>query len=67
MTKDIVKETTTTGLPTSITIKTLNGNLTNQSLAAEESKVKAAAGSEHSKWVILPKTFSHDELPVDIK
>ena len=67
MTKDIVKETTTTGLPTSITIKTLNSNLTNQSLAAEESKVKAAAGSEHSKWVILPKTFSHDELPVDIK
>ena len=67
MTKDIVQETRITGLPSSITIKTLNGNLTNQSSAAEEFKVKAAAGSEHSKWVIVPKTFSHDELPVEIK
>lgn len=54
-----------TETPTSATIKILNGNLTNQSLAVGGFEVKAAAVSEHRKWAKLPKTFSCDELPVD--
>ena len=65
VTKDIVKELGITGTLASVTINTLNGDLTKQSLAVERFKVKVAAGSEDSKWVKLPKTFSCVELPVD--
>ena len=64
-TKDIVKKLGITGTPTSVTIKALNGDLTNQSLIVEWLKVKATAESDHCKCIKLPKFFSCDELPAE--
>ena len=55
------------GTPTSITIKTLNGDVTNTSVAVEGLKVCAAAASGKNRWVKIPKAFSWDELQVDAK
>ena len=51
VTKDIVKELGITGTPTSITIRNFNGDLAKQYLAVKRFKVKAFAGSQHSKQV----------------
>ena len=53
------------GTPTSITIKALNGDVTNTSVAVEGLKVCAAAASGKNRWVKIPKAFSRDELQVD--
>ena len=50
---------------TPITIKTLNGNVTNTSVAVEGLKVCAAAASGKNRWVKIPTAFSRDELQVD--
>ena len=47
---------------TQITIKTLNGNVTNTSVAVEGLKVCAAAASGKNRWVKIPKV---DVLQVD--
>ena len=51
--------------PTSITITTLNGDVTNLSVAVEGLKVCAAAASGKNRWVKTPKAFSWDKLQVD--
>ena len=51
--------------PTSITIKTLNGDLTNTSGAVERLNVCAAAASGRNRWVKISKAFSRDKLQVD--
>ena len=53
------------GTPTSITIKTLNVDVTNASVAVEGLKVCGAAASGKNRWVKKPKAFSRDELQVD--
>ena len=50
---------------TPITIKTMNDNVTNTSVAVEGLKVCAAAASGKNRWVKIPKAFSRDELQVD--
>ena len=50
------------GTPTSITIKVLNGDVTNTSVAVEGLKVFAAAASGKNRWVKIPKSFSRDKL-----
>ena len=63
--KSIVDKMGIDGTPTSITIKTLNGDVTNTSVAVEGLKVCAAAASGRNRWVKIPKAFSRDELQVD--
>ena len=63
--KSIVDTMEIDGTPTSITIKTLNGNVTNASVAVEGLKVCGAAASGKNRWVKKPKAFSRDELQVD--
>ena len=53
------------GTPTSITLKTLNGDVTNTSVAVEGLQVCAAATSGKNRWVKIPKAFFWDELQVD--
>ena len=53
------------GTPTSITIKTLNGDVTNTSIAVEGLKVCADAASGKNRCLKIPKAFSRDELQVD--
>ena len=55
------------GTPTSITLKTLNGDVTNTSVAVKGLKVGAAAASGINRWVKIPKAFSPDELQVDVE
>ena len=58
--KSIVDAMGIDGTPTSITIKTLNGDVTNASVAVEGLKV-----CRENIWVKIPKAFSRDELQVD--
>ena len=53
------------GTPTSITVKTLNGDVTNPSVAVEGLKVCADAASGKNRWLKIAKAFSLDELQVD--
>ena len=53
------------GTPASITIKTLNGDVTNASVRVEGLKVCGAAASGKNRLVKIPKAFSLDELQVD--
>ena len=53
------------GTPTSITVKTLNGDVINPSVAVEGLKVCADAASGKNRWLKIPKAFSLDELQVD--
>ena len=55
------------GTPTSITIRTLDGDVTNSLVADEGLKVCATAASGKNRWVKIPKAFSRDELQVDAK
>ena len=45
------------GTPTSITVKTLNGDVTNPSVAVEGLKVCADAASGKNRWLKIPKAF----------
>ena len=63
--KSIVDMMGTDGTPISITIKTLNGDVTNTSVAVEGLKVCAATASGKNRSVKIPKSFSQDELEVD--
>ena len=64
--KSIVNTTGIDGTPISITIKMLNGDVTNASVAVEGLKVCGAASGKN-RWVKIPKAFSRDELQVDAK
>ena len=63
--KSIVDTMEIDGTPTSITVKTLNGDVTNTSVAVEGLKVCAAAASGKDRRVKIPKAFLRDELQVD--
>ena len=53
------------GTPTSITIKALNGDVTNTSVAVEGLKVCAAAASGKNRWVKIPKAFSRTQVDAE--
>ena len=63
--KSIVDTMGIDGTPGSITIKTLNGDVTNASVAVEGLNVCGAAASGKNRWVKIPKAVSLDELQVD--
>ena len=63
--KSIVDTMRIDGTPTLITIKTLNGDVTNTSVAVEGFKVCADAVSGKNRWFKIPKASSRDELQVD--
>ena len=63
--KSILNTMGINGTPTSISIKTLNGDVSNTSVAVEGLKVCAAPASGKNGWVKIPKAFSWDELQVD--
>ena len=63
--KSIVNTIGINGTPTSISIKTLNGDVSNTSVAVVGLKVCAAPASGKNGWVKIPKAFSWDELQVD--
>ena len=66
VTKSALEELGITGTQTSITIKTLNGDLKNPSIAVRGLKVaRSKVDDKNAKWITLPKTFSRDCLPVD--
>ena len=52
------------GLKTSITIKTVNGEVNNKTTLAEGLKVSRSR-DEDGEWIELPKTFMKRYLPVD--
>ena len=52
------------GKKTSVTTKTLNGEVTNQSMVIEGLKVSKKNGKPN-EWLQLPKTFTKPSLPVD--
>ena len=64
--KSIVEMTEVGGTLISITIKTLDGNVTNSSVGVEGLKVCAVAASGNNRW-IKTKKFSQDELQVDVE
>ena len=55
--KSIVDTMRIDGTPTSITVKTLNGDVTNPSVAVEGLKVCADAASGKNRWLKIPKAF----------
>ena len=52
------------GRKTSLTIKTLNGEFTNNSTVLESLKV-ASIREDNNEWLPLPRTFTRPDLPVD--
>ena len=52
------------GRNTSLTIKTLNGELTNKSTAIDGLKV-ASISEDNSQWLFLPRTFTRPDLTFD--
>ena len=52
------------GTKTSLTIKTLNGEFTNNSTTIEGLKV-VTISKDNSEWLSLPRTFTRSDLPVD--
>ena len=65
--KNIVDIKENDGTPASITIKTLNVDVTNSSVAVEELKDCVAVASGKNRKMKKPKVFSRDELQVDAK
>ena len=64
---DIVDKLGIQGTTTSITVKTINGDITNSTLAINGLKVKALKDHKGSKWIKISKAFSRDELPADVE
>ena len=60
----LVSDLGISGRKTSLTIKTLNGELTGNSTALEGLKV-ASVSKDNSEWLPLPGTFTSPDLPVD--
>ena len=52
------------GQKTSITIKTLNGEVTNEAMVVKEPKATSGNGDSHD-WLELPVTYTKKYLPVD--
>ena len=53
------------GQKTSITIKTVNGEVNNKTTLFERLSKVSSSRDEDSEWVELPKTFTKRYLPVD--
>ena len=54
------------GRRTSITVKTMNGEVTNSPKMVDGIEVaQASNGSEEKVWVQLPSTYTQEDLPVD--
>ena len=54
------------GRKTSITVKTMNGEITKASEVIEDLEVTEASNKNEEKiWLKLPRTFTQEDLPVD--
>ena len=63
--KNIVETIGIDGTPASITIKMLNGDVTNGSVAVEGLKVCGAAASGKNRWVKIPKAFWYFQVDAE--
>ena len=52
-----------TGVETRVTVKTLNGEISQMTTADENLKVTESLGK--SKWIKLPRAYTKQDLPVD--
>ena len=62
--EDIISALGTEGVSTTITVKTLRGDASQETNAVEGLLV-ASSSLEDMKWISLPRTFTKNELPVD--
>ena len=64
MLEKLLRDLGVNGQKTSITIKTVNGEVNNKATLVEGLKVSSSR-DEDSEWIELPKTFTKRYLPVD--
>ena len=64
MLEKLLRDLWVNGRKTSITIKTVNGEVNNKTTLVERLKVSSSR-DEDSEWIELPKTFTKRYLPVD--
>ena len=64
MLEKLLQDLGVNGEKTSITIKTVNGDLNNKTTVVEGLKVSSSK-YEDGEWIELPKTFAKKYLPVD--
>ena len=64
MSEKLLRDLWVNGRKTSITIKTVNGEVNNKTTLVEGLKVSSSR-DEDSEWIELPKTFTKRYLPVD--
>ena len=63
--ESLINDLKISGLTTSITVKTLNGEETVKTKAIKGLKVAQIGNGDKKYWIDLPKCFSRDSLPVD--
>ena len=64
MLEKLLRDLWVNGRKTSITIKTVNGEVNNKTTLVEGLKVSSSR-DEDGEWIELPKTFTKRYLPVD--
>ena len=64
MLEKLLRDLGLNGQKTSITIKTVNGEVNNKTTLVEGLKVSSSK-NEYSGWIELPKAFTKRYLPVD--
>ena len=61
--EEIIEALGITGAKTRVTVKTLNGEVSQMTIVAENLKVAGSLGKP--KWIKLPREYTKQDLPVD--
>ena len=61
--KEIIEVLGITGAETRVTVKTLNGEISQMTTVVENLKVARSLGKP--KWIKLPRTYTRQQLPID--
>lgn len=64
VTDEIINELHLSGVNTTVTVKTLNGENTYDSMIVEGLQVSSLKEDQQTMWLSLPKTYTRNELPV---